>query len=318
MICQRYAVAEQQHSLKQPIQDTKSQLDAVSRNAHMKQQRHPLSKKFTKARDQPSAGPRSPLHKCRRCGKGSHPRQQCPARDVTCHRCKRVGHYRSQCLSKTVAEVTTSSQSLDITNHQGYDDDDAYSDPVYLNIVTDQTSSKNSWNVQVTIVNKKVLFKVDTGADVTVMSDTAWELVCEQAGKLERSRQQLCGSDHQPLTVIGTVTLTLSLNGNSCKQNVFIVKGLRNNLLGLPAIRQLKLLSEVNTVQNSIPEQYSELFTGLGSIKESHKIKMKPDTKPYALFTPRHVPLSLRAKVQAELKRMESLGVIFKVETPTP
>ena len=49
MICQWYAVAEQQHFLKQPIQDTKSQLDAVSRNAHMRQQRYPPSKKFTKA-----------------------------------------------------------------------------------------------------------------------------------------------------------------------------------------------------------------------------------------------------------------------------
>ena len=182
MIHQWYAVAEQQHSLKQPIQDTKSQLDAVSRNARMKQQRYPSSKKFTKARDQPASGPRPPLHKCRRCVKGSHPRQQCPAHDVTCHRCKRVGHYRSQCLSKTVAEVTSSLQSLEIKGNQGYDDDDdyAYYDPIYLNTVTDQTSSKNSWNVQVTIVNKKVLFKVDTGADVTAMSDTAWELVHEQ------------------------------------------------------------------------------------------------------------------------------------------
>ena len=74
------------------------------------------------------------------------------------------------------------------------------------------------------------------------------------------------------------------------------VMGLRNNLLGLPAIRQLQLLPEVNTVQKSIPDQYPELFTGLGSIKESYKIKMKPDAKPYALFTPRHVPLPLRTK----------------------
>ena len=137
-----------------------------------------------------------------------------------------------------------------------------------------------------------------------------------QSGPLKRSKQQLCGPDRQPLTVIGTATLTLSLNGNSCKQDVFIVMGLRNNLLGLPAIRQLQLLPEVNTVQKSIPDQYLELFTGLGSIKESYKIKMKPDAKPYALFTPRHVPLPLRIKVQAELKRMETLGVISKVEIP--
>ena len=106
-----------------------------------------------------------------------------------------------------MAEVTTSVHSLEITDHQDYDDE-AYSDPVYLNTVTDQqTPLTNSWNVQVTIANKKVLFKVDTGAEVTAMSDSAWESVREQAGPLERSKQQLCGPDRQPLTVIGTATL---------------------------------------------------------------------------------------------------------------
>ena len=36
-----------------------------------------------------------------------------------------------------------------------------------------QTLLTNSWTVQVTTVNKKVLFKVDTGAEVTAMSVTA-------------------------------------------------------------------------------------------------------------------------------------------------
>ena len=152
------------------------------------------------------------------------------------------------------------------------------------------------------------------------MSDSAWELVREQSGQLERSKQLLYGPDCQPLTVRGTAILTLSLNGKSCKQEVFIVKGLRNNLLGLPTIKQLQLLPEVNTVQKSIPDQYPELFTGLGSIKESYKIKMKPDATPraHALFTPRDIPLLLRTKVQAELTKMETLGVISKVDTPTP
>ena len=170
------------------MQDTKGQLDAV-RHTPWKQQRYPPGKMFTKARDPPAIGPRPALLKCRKCGKGSHPRQQCPASDATCHRCKRVGHYKSQCLSKTMAEVTTSMQSLETTDHQDYDDDETYSDPIYLNTVTDQqTPLTNSWNVQVTIVNKKVLFKLDTGAEVTAMSDSAWELVHEQSGPLKRSK----------------------------------------------------------------------------------------------------------------------------------
>ena len=53
-------------------------------------------------------------------------------------------------------------------------------------------------------------------------------------------------------------------------------------------------------------------------MKEMYTIKMKPNATPYALYTPRNVPLPLRAKVQTELKRMENMGIISKVETPTP
>ena len=49
---------------------------------------------------------------CRRCGKSSHPRQSCPAKDATCFRCNRKVHYGSQCLSKTVAEIVEPSQEL--------------------------------------------------------------------------------------------------------------------------------------------------------------------------------------------------------------
>ena len=46
------------------------------------------------------------------------------------------------------------------------------------------------------------------------MSDSAWNLVREQSGRLQSSKQQLYGPERQPLNVIGTVTLKLSLNGN--------------------------------------------------------------------------------------------------------
>ena len=97
------------------------------------------------------------------------------------------------------------------------------------------------------------------------------------------------------------------------------MKHLQHNLLGLPAIQALNILAQVQAVRTPIPEQYSALCTGLGTFKDSsYEIKLKPNTKPCALFTPRNVPLPLRKKVQEELTRIESLGVILRMEEPTP
>ena len=51
---------------------------------------------------------------------------------------------------------------------------------------------------------------------------------------------------------------------------------------------------------------------------EEYRIQLKDNAVPYSLYTPRNVPLPLRDKVQQELERMESMGVISKVDTHTP
>ena len=45
---------------------------------------------------------------------------------------------------------------------------------------------------------------------------------------------------------------------------------------------------------------------------------MRESVRPYAIFTPRNVPIPLRSKVKEELDRMEKMGVIAKVTQPTP
>ena len=88
----------------------------------------------------------------------------------------------------------------------------------------------------------------------------------------------------------------------------------RHNLLGLPAIQSLNILTVVDAIDDLTREPDSAIFTGLGTSPEN----FTPDTKPFALFTPRVVPIPLRKKVQEELGRMESLGVISRSDKPTP
>ena len=72
---------------------------------------------------------------------------------------------------------------------------------------------------------------------------------------------------------------------------MYVVKGMQNNLLGLPAIKALEMLAKVEAIQKTILEQYPSLFTGLGTLKGEYKIELKPNAKPFALYTPTDRPL---------------------------
>jgi len=105
---------------------------------------------------------------------------------------------------------------------------------VTVNTIGDeQAHTKNlpeTWNVQVTVENK-MLFKVDTGAEVTSMSEQAWNLLSQSGKQLRKAKQRLCGPDRKPLEVLETVNLTLTLNNQSCTQQIYIIHNLRSNLL---------------------------------------------------------------------------------------
>ena len=52
-------------------------------------------------------------------------------------------------------------------------------------------------------------------------------------------------------------------------------------------------------------------------LTEEYEIQLTKDAIPYALTTPRHVPLLLMEPIKKELKKMESQSVITKVEGQT-
>jgi hypothetical protein len=139
--------------------------------------------------------------------------------------------------------------------------------------------------------------------------------------QLHKPEKVLCGPDQKELDVVGCTTVTLAYRGNTTSQTAYIIRELKNNLLGLPAIQSLHLLKKVDEVEEmsaaSVKEQFPKLFQGLGTLRGEYQIMLKPGAQPFALTTARNVALPLRPKVKEELSRMEALGVITKVEQPT-
>ena len=157
------------------------------------------------------------------------------------------------------------------------------------------------WEIDVNVRNKTVTFKVDTGAEVTALSDTTWTSL-GIATPLKNAELSLFGPNQTPLNLLGKTSLTMSYKGKTSTQDVFIVKGLKNNLLGLPTIRELNLIQNIYAIKNNIISQYPSLFTGLGTFAQEYEIKLKPNSQPFSLSAPRNIPILLRSNIQRELE----------------
>ena len=78
------------------------------------------------------------------------------------------------------------------------------------------------------------------------------------------------------------------------------------------------MVALVESIQKeTVIEQFPLVFKGLGRLKDSYKIEVKKDATPFALTTPRRVPIPLLPKVKEELQRMERMGVISHIEEPS-
>ena len=138
---------------------------------------------------------------------------------------------------------------------------DEYYDTAFLNTIG--AGHATSWNSTVAINGRETQFKSDTGVEVTVISEDV--LTSLSSPKLHKATKRLCGPDKKPLDVLGEQPVTLSYKGKSCSQPVYVVKELQQNLLGLPAIQALNLLTQVDTLQKTpVLQQFPVSFTGLG------------------------------------------------------
>ena len=168
-------------------------------------------------------------------------------------------------------------------------------------------------------MNKQAVeFKLDTGAEVTVISEATFSTLSDV--QLEKPTKALYSPTKSPLKVIGQFTGCIQYQTTSCKVHVFVMKDLKINPLGLPAITALNLIARVQHIfssKDSVIEIYPKVFHGLGTLGNEYKIPLKPNAKPYALHTARRVPIALRKEVEGEIKRMESLKVISRIDAPS-
>ena len=98
---------------------------------------------------------------CTRCGQTpAHAKTNCPAREAVCHKCKKKGHFKAYGRSKA---------SVNQLSAKTKDDEDAF-----LGAIDTVTGFSKPWITDILLNDELFQFKVNTGADVTVIPEKSY------------------------------------------------------------------------------------------------------------------------------------------------
>lgn len=247
---------------------------------------------------------------CLRCGKTpGHSRDNCPAKAQTCNKCGKVGHFSRVCRTKDVKRVEAKQPTLNEENLLA---------EAFLGTINSDKEKQNKWKANIEIGGANIYFKLDTGAEVTVISKQMYDSL-PNANALGKPTKVLYGVGHQPLGVLGSFSCTLQHKNKLTTEEIFVIPTLTEALLSINAIEGLHLATRVAGIAGhaDFRAEFPRLFQGLGKMENEFDIKLKPGIKPFNLSTPRRIPLPLMDKVKEELANMEACGVISKVDKPT-
>jgi hypothetical protein len=174
------------------------------------------------------------------------------------------------------------------------------------------------WQAEVCANNKSLNFRLDTGADATVLQVVTYSRLFR--GPLLPAGKLLCGPNRVQLDVLGRFGAQLQWRDHLTTHTIYVVRDIHQPLIGRDAIDALGMAICLNILSSSNDprQQYADLFTGLGCMEGEYTICLKPDAQPFAVFRPRPVPVNLLTPIKQELQKLQQAGVIKRVDEPTP
>ena len=260
---------------------------------------------------------------CKGCGGTTHEKResQCPAWGKRCYVCDRDNHFASVCRTRHcdhVAQLDAAASSA--TQHVSYE----YDEVLELNALQIQNVSGrvDPYMYCVTLNDMPAQMEIDTGAAVSIISMRQLQSlrggtqpIPLQTGNLPTLRTY----GGQLIRPAERITVDVSHRSETHRLSCLVVDGKVPNLLGRDWLQHLQLdwsaVNRVSCEETDFVRMFPALFSeGLGKLKGIEaKLHIDSDATPRC-FKPSPVPLALRGKVEKELDRLQSEGVIVPVE----
>ncbi|XP_061496454.1 uncharacterized protein LOC133390958 [Anopheles gambiae] len=297
------------HSVHAVSEKKPYRLPQPSRFDNSKDQRQPKSDSNTV--------PRTP---CWQCGK-MHFVRDCNFTDHLCKVCKNVGHKEGYC--KAMRSKSSNNNTYQ-KSEKNQNQNQKKSQGIFVNHVTKNTAKRKFISIIINGITTSL--QLDTASDITVISKTTWQHLGQP--KLSQASIEASNASGEQLKLIGEFECEVILNAITEKCVCFVTSSPVLNVIGIDWIDRFNLWAIpfdvlCKKVSSACPKdrivqlqsKYPTVFDdSLGHCtKTKVKLFLKPNVKP--VFCPkRPVPFNTIALVDAELSRLQSLGIITPID----
>ena len=261
----------------------------------------------------------SETNKCEYCGANpGHSRSECPASNAVCSFCNRRGHYAAVCRRKSKSSKKKSVAQVEFSESDFSDSDDF----LFLGSLFDPEQPEVSavdvktGYVTVKVDQEPVTFRIDTGADVNIISKQLYDSKFSHMPLL-KAGTPLRGPNQGELITCGFMKCDIKFKDKCVNSQIYIMKDAKP-LLSKNTSLDLNLINFVgNTTETTVQNEFPLVFKGLGAFEKEYEITVDSNVAPYAVLAPRRIPIPLTQKVKEELDRLESLDVVRRITEPT-
>ena len=231
---------------------------------------------------------------CGNCGI-RHAPASCPAAGRSCHNCRKMNHFSRMCRG-------AEGQKKKLLNT--LDDCDSDAEVMVIGAIS---AENKDWVETFSFGNVQELFKLDTRAQCNVLHEAAYKKITTKP--LQASSAKLESYTKTRIKPVAKSELPCWVRGEKYQVCFQVVNGNYVPLLGRETCGKMHLIQRINAVKdNSILDEYPEVFQGLGCLPGKYHININPSVPPL-VHPPRRGP-HFKKK---ELDRMVEAGIPEKV-----
>ena len=251
---------------------------------------------------------------CSRCG-GKHEQSHCPFKQYECHNCRKKGHLARKCR-------TRGQESHEKTHHVVEEEPEPQDVGEYtmFHVSSGQTGPLHA---TVTVNGSPLAMEINTGTSVSIASRETFESIQkgESTLELKETTVKLQTYTGEPIRVCGSTVVQVEHNGQTTSLPLVITEGSGPTLLGRNWLEALRLdwrtifrIGSNFTLQQVLNQHTNVFKEELGELRGvAAKIHVDETSQPH-FVKPRQMPFAIREKVEQELERLLSLGIIEPVQ----